>query len=65
MTGTSLLQMEQNIARCRLILSFAAFVALYIDPAPPLLSRWMVLTSGPSSWTATWWRLWERTWRTA
>ena len=40
-------QLEQNIARCRLVLSIAAFAAVYVDPAEPLLSRWIPLQSGP------------------
>lgn len=40
-------RIEQNIARCRLILSVAAFVAVYVDPTEPLLSRWIPLTAGP------------------
>jgi signal transduction histidine kinase len=47
MTATGVQHMEQNIARCRLVLSLAAIVAMYIDPAPPLLSRWIPLASGP------------------
>jgi len=46
MTATAQ-HMEQNIARCRLILSMAALVAVYVDPATPLLSQWMPLVSGP------------------
>ena len=47
MTPTGMQQMEQNIARCRLVLSVAALVAMYVDPAEPLLSRWIPLVSGP------------------
>jgi len=39
-------QIEPKIARCRLILSVAALIALYIDPTEPLLSRWIALNSG-------------------
>ncbi|HVO26532.1 MAG TPA: histidine kinase [Candidatus Margulisiibacteriota bacterium] len=39
--------LEKNIARCRLVLSVAAFVAVYVDPTEPLLSRWIPLQSGP------------------
>jgi len=46
MTATGVQQMEQNIARCRLVLSLAAFVAMYVDPAEPLLARWIPLVSG-------------------
>src|SRR5882724_2946452 len=38
---------ERNIAQCRVILSVAAFVAVYIDPTRPTLMRWMPLTGGP------------------
>ena len=47
MTATGVQQMEQNIARCRLVLSLAAIVAVYVDPAEPLLARWISLVSGP------------------
>jgi len=47
MTATGVQQMEQNIARCRLVLSIAAMVAVYVDPTEPLLSRWVPLVSGP------------------
>lgn len=47
MTPTGHAQLEQNIARCRLVLSIAAFVALYVDPTEPLLSRWIPLETGP------------------
>jgi signal transduction histidine kinase len=47
MTATGVQQMEQNIARCRLVLSLAAIVAMYVDPAEPLLARWIPLVSGP------------------
>jgi len=46
-SATDQRHMERNIARCRLILSVAAVVAIYIDPAEPLLSRWVSLVSGP------------------
>lgn len=46
MTTTGVPQLEQNIARCRMILSLAAITAVYIDPAEPLLSRWIPLVSG-------------------
>ena len=48
MTAPGLLSIDRNIARCRLILSIAAIAAMYIDPAEPLLSRWIPLVSGPS-----------------
>ena len=47
MTATGVQHMERNIARCRVVLSVAAIVAMYIDPAPPLLSGWIPLASGP------------------
>jgi signal transduction histidine kinase len=46
MTTNGVPQLEQNIARCRMILSLAAIAAVYIDPAEPLLSRWIPLVSG-------------------
>src|SRR5262245_13724199 len=46
MTAASLPQIEQNIARCRLVLSLSAIAAIYVDPTEPLLSRWIPLTSG-------------------
>src|SRR5262245_32719256 len=46
MTEPGVPQLEQNIARCRIVLSIAALVAVYIDPAEPLLSRWIPLVSG-------------------
>ncbi|HVN85133.1 MAG TPA: histidine kinase [Candidatus Binatia bacterium] len=38
--------LERTIARGRLALSLAALVALYIEPAQPLLSRWVPLQVG-------------------
>jgi len=46
MTSTPFLDIERSIARCRLILSFVALVAVFLDPTQPLLSRWLPLTSG-------------------
>ena len=46
MTTSALAQIEDKIARCRLVLSLAVFVALYVDPTQPLLARWIPLTSG-------------------
>jgi signal transduction histidine kinase len=46
MIATDLQPMGQNIARCRLVLSAAAIVAMYVDPAQPLLSRSIPLASG-------------------
>jgi len=39
--------LERNIAQCRVILSIAAFITVYIDPTRPTLTRWMPLTGGP------------------
>src|SRR5215471_18147721 len=38
---------ERTIARCRIILSVAALIAVYIDPTLPTLTRWLPLTGGP------------------
>jgi signal transduction histidine kinase len=46
MTASSAQQMELNIARYRLVLSPAGVVAVFVDPAEPLLSRWIPLSSG-------------------
>src|SRR5439155_6799770 len=47
MADSRLTDVERNIAQCRVILSVAAFVAVYIDPTRPTLMRWMPLTGGP------------------
>lgn len=47
MTGVDLQRMELNIARCRIVLSVAAILVVYIDPEEPLLSRWIPFTWGP------------------
>lgn len=39
-------QMEHNIARCRVVLSLAAIMVVYIDPEEPLLARWIPFVSG-------------------
>jgi signal transduction histidine kinase len=39
--------MERGIARCRVLLSLVAILALYIDPTEPRLIRWLPLTGGP------------------
>jgi signal transduction histidine kinase len=39
-------EVELNLARCRIILSFAAIVAVYIDPTRPILMRWFPLGGG-------------------
>jgi signal transduction histidine kinase len=38
---------ERHIARCRIILSIAAFVTVFIDPTRPTLTRWLPMTGGP------------------
>ena len=43
---TGLQQMEHNIARCRVVLSIAALMVVYIDPETPLLARWIPFVSG-------------------
>ena len=43
---TGLEQMEHNIARCRVVLSLAAILVVYIDPETPLLARWIPFVSG-------------------
>jgi signal transduction histidine kinase len=45
-TAISPQQMEYNIARCRVVLSVAAIMVVYIDPETPLLARWMPFVSG-------------------
>src|SRR5438105_2620252 len=46
MTEPGMQQMEHNIARCRVLLSLAAFLVVYIDPEEPLLSRWIQMDFG-------------------
>lgn len=46
MTEPGMQQMEHNIARCRVLLSLAAFLVVYIDPEEPLLSRWIEMDFG-------------------
>src|SRR5207237_3005780 len=38
---------ERNIAQCRVVLSIAAFVTVYVDPTRPTLTRWLPLSGGP------------------
>ena len=45
--SSSTLDMERSIARCRVFLSLAAILAIYIDPTAPALTRWLPLTGGP------------------
>ena len=47
MKGDRSADVERIIAHCRVILSVAAFVTVYIDPTRPTLTRWMPLTGGP------------------
>ncbi len=47
MTAIDVPPMEHNIARCRVVLSLAAILVVYIDPEQPLLSHWIPFTSGP------------------
>ncbi len=44
---TIALRSEANIARCRILLSIAAIIALFLDPTEPLLARWLPLSNGP------------------
>jgi signal transduction histidine kinase len=46
MTPTGAQQIELNVARCRLLLAAAGILAVYLDPAEPLASRWIALMSG-------------------
>jgi signal transduction histidine kinase len=46
MTPVGWQKMEQIIARCRVVLSVAAILVVYIDPETPLLSRWIPFVSG-------------------
>ena len=47
MKGDRSADVERIIAHCRVMLSVAAFVTVYIDPTRPTLTRWMPLTGGP------------------
>lgn len=38
--------MERSIARCRVVLSLIAILALYVDPTEPTLTRWLPLSGG-------------------
>jgi signal transduction histidine kinase len=49
MTQSTFPQVEQSIARCRVVLSVVALVAVFIDPTQPLISQWIPITSGPFS----------------
>jgi signal transduction histidine kinase len=39
--------LELSIARCRVLLSAVAIVAVYVDPTHPTLTRWLPLRGGP------------------
>jgi signal transduction histidine kinase len=39
--------MEKTIARCRLVLSVAALIVVWIDPEAPLLAQWIPFIHGP------------------
>jgi signal transduction histidine kinase len=39
--------LEISIARCRVLLSAVAILAVYADPTPPTLTRWISLRGGP------------------
>src|SRR5215472_7412551 len=43
------IDMERSIARCRVVLSLVAIVAVYDDPTNPMLTRWLPLTGGAFS----------------
>ena len=47
MTAARLPQTEHNIARCRVVLSIAAILVVYIDPEEPLLAHSIPFTNGP------------------
>jgi signal transduction histidine kinase len=46
MTESGRRQLEENIARCRVVLAVAAILVVYADSETPLLSRWIHLDSG-------------------
>jgi signal transduction histidine kinase len=41
------LDIERNIARCRIVLSVVGIIAVYLDPTPPAFSTWVPLSHGP------------------
>jgi signal transduction histidine kinase len=45
--GRGLPDLERSIARCRVLLSVVAILAVYVDPTLPTLTRWLPLTGGP------------------
>src|SRR5581483_5498367 len=42
----SFVDIERNIARCRVVLSVVAIVAVYVDPTRPTLAHWLGLQGG-------------------
>jgi len=45
--GTGIVaDIQPKIARCRLVLSLVAIVAVYVDPTAPTLMPWLHLTGG-------------------
>jgi len=46
--------MERGIARCRVLLSLIAILALYVDPLEPSLTRWLPLSGGAFSVNRYW-----------
>lgn len=46
MNSPNPLQIEEHIARCRVILSVVALVAVYIDPTAPYVASWLRISSG-------------------
>jgi signal transduction histidine kinase len=44
--NVELQEMEYDIARCRVVLSMAAMLVVYIDPEEPLLAHWIPWISG-------------------
>lgn len=47
MTTAGRRQIERHIAWCRVVLSVAAIVVVYVDSETPLLARWIPFLSGP------------------
>jgi len=45
--NVELQEMERDIARCRVVLSMALLLVVYIDPEEPLLARWFPFVTGP------------------
>src|SRR4029450_5946933 len=46
--------MERGIARCRVLPSLIAILALYVDPTEPTLTRWLPLTGGAFTLNRYW-----------